>query len=167
MKSWVGVVAAAVAVFSACLAVPAPKVSIATLAELPMLDRTPYDAGLDGRAVDAALARAKHSGKRVLVDLGGNWCPDCLVLANFMRLKEVQTFLNAHFEIVVLDVGRFDKNLDVPARFGIQGRLEGVPSVLILNADGKLLNPGKITTLGDARRMSPQAIADCLAGWAE
>jgi thiol:disulfide interchange protein len=36
--------------------------------------------------VAAAFARAQKSHKRVLIDLGGNWCVDCLVLANFVRL---------------------------------------------------------------------------------
>ena len=36
-------------------------------------------------AVAAAFARAKKSHKRVLIDLGGNWCVDCVVLANFVR----------------------------------------------------------------------------------
>jgi len=69
--------------------------------------------------VNAAFARAKKNGKRVLIDLGGNWCPDCIVLANLMQLPELKRFLAAHFEIVSVDVGRFDKNLQIPARFGI------------------------------------------------
>ena len=36
--------------------------------------------------VAAALARAKKSHKLVLLDLGGNWCPDCVVLPNLMLL---------------------------------------------------------------------------------
>ena len=63
----------------------------------------------------------------MLIDLGGNWCPDCVVLANLMLLPELKPFLAVHFEIVSVDVGRFDKNLQIPARFGITQRLEGVP----------------------------------------
>jgi thiol-disulfide isomerase/thioredoxin len=101
----------------------------------------------------------------VLIDLGGNWCPDCLILANLMRLASMKAFLSAHFEIVLVDVGRFDKNQDIPARFGLTGRLEGVPAVLIAEPDGRLVNRGKIFALSDARHLSAQAIADWLAGW--
>lgn len=149
-------------------ALPAPKINLASLADLPVVERTPYDVGANAAAVvDAAFARAKKNGKRVLIDVGGNWCPDCVVLANLMQLPELKGFLAAHFEIVSVDVGRFDKNLDIPARFGITGRLEGVPSVIIAEPDGKFVNQGHISALSDARHMTPQAIADWLAQWAK
>jgi thiol-disulfide isomerase/thioredoxin len=168
MKSVLFGLAAAAAFAVSAGAMPAPKVSIASLADLPVVERTPYDAGADAaKAVDAAFARARKTHKRVLIDLGGNWCPDCLVLANLMQLPRIKTFLAAHFEIVAVDIGRFDKNLDIPARFGITMRLEGVPSVIVAEPGGKFVNPGKIAALADARHMTPQAIVDWLAGWAK
>ena len=65
--------------------VPAPTPSVGTLADLPVVTMKPYDEGADAdAAVAAAFARARAAHKRVLIDLGGNWCPDCLVLANLM-----------------------------------------------------------------------------------
>jgi len=146
----------------------APRVGIASLADLPVVERTPYDSNADANAaVDAAFARAGKNGKRVLIDLGGNWCGDCIVLANLMQLPELKPFLAAHFEIVAVDVGRFDKNLQIPARFGITQKLEGVPSVIVAEPDGTFVNPGRIAALADARHMTPQAIADWLALWAK
>ena len=160
--------AALAIVTAAAMALPAPKLSISSLADLPVVERTPYDTGADAaKAVDAAFARAKKNHKRVLIDLGGNWCPDCLMLANLMRLPEMKRFLAAHFEIVAVDIGRFDKNLDIPARFGITSRLEGVPSVIIAEPNGKFVNQGKTSALADARHMPPQAVADWLAQWAK
>jgi thiol-disulfide isomerase/thioredoxin len=146
----------------------APRVSIATTAALPVVERRPYDENADANAaVDAAFARAKANGKRVLIDLGGNWCGDCIVLANIMQLPEMKPYIAAHFEVVTVDVGRFNKNLQIPARFGITKRLEGVPAVIIAEPDGTFVNPGKITALADARHMTPQGIADWLAQWAK
>jgi thiol-disulfide isomerase/thioredoxin len=153
---------------SAAEAATAPTVRIASLAVLPVVERSPYDPNADATAsVDAAFARAKKSGKRVLIDLGGNWCPDCIVLANLMQLPELKSFLAAHFEIVSVDVGRFNKNLQIPARFGITQRLEGVPAIIVAESDGAFVNPGRISALADARHMTPQAIADWLALWAK
>lgn len=147
-------------------AAPAPKVSIAQMTDLPVVVMKPYDEGADAdRAVDRAFARARRSGKRVLIDLGGNWCTDCIVLANIMRLPEVKRFVDAHYEVAVVDVGRFNKNLQVPARFGITARLEGVPAVLIADTNGTLVNQGHVAALADARHMTPQGIADWLAQW--
>ena len=147
-------------------AAPAPRLSLTAMTNLPVVERTPYDEKADAEAaVAAAFARAKKSGKRVLIDFGGNWCPDCLVLANVMALPELKPFIAAHFEVVTVDVGRFDKNLTIPARFGITGKLGAVPAVFIADADGKLLNKDETLALGDARTMTPQAIADWLAKW--
>ena len=43
--------------------------------------------------VAAAFARAQKSHKHVLIDLGANWCVDCIVLANFIRLPEINRFV--------------------------------------------------------------------------
>lgn len=149
-------------------ALPGPHVSIASLRELPIVEHAPYDEAANAdAAVNAVLARARKSGKLALIDLGGNWCGDCIVLANLMRLPEVKSFVDAHYEVAVVDVGRFDKNLQIPARWGIKKRLEGVPSVLIVDAkSSKLLDQSHIAALADARSMTPQAIADWLASWA-
>jgi len=148
---------------------PAPQVSISMLRELPIIDRAPYDERANANAaVDNAMGRALKSGKRVLIDLGGNWCGDCIVLANLMRLPEVKSFVDAHYEVAMVDVGKFDKNLQILARFGIFARLEGVPSVLIVDpVSNKLLDQGHIAALADARSMTPQAIADWLTLWAK
>ena len=145
-----------------------PKVHVQSLSDLPVVVMSPYDekANADA-AVNAAFARAKKDGKRVLIDLGGNWCTDCIVLANVLELPEVKSFVDAHFEFVSVDVGRFDKNLQVPKRFGIVKRLEGVPSLLIADPDGSLVNKGHVSALADARSMTPQGIANWIAQWAK
>ena len=148
---------------------PAPIVHLHSLTDLPVVTMHPYDEDANADAdVAAAFARARVSGKRVLIDLGGNWCGDCVVLANLMELPELKPFLAAHFEIVSVDVGRFKRNLQIPARFGITKRLEGVPALLIVEPNGKtLVDAGHVSALADARHMTPQGLADWLAQWAK
>jgi len=161
----------ALAVAFALCATPAlpassPHVRIASMADLPVVEMRPYDEAANAdAAVNAAFERARISHKRVLIDLGGNWCTDCIMFANVIRLPEVRSFVARHYETAFVDVGRFNKNLQIPARFGITKRLEGVPSVLIATADGKLVNRDHTAALADARHMTPQAIADWLAQW--
>jgi thiol:disulfide interchange protein len=147
--------------------VPAPKPSIATLQQLPVVLMQPYDehANADA-AVAAAFDRAKKSHKRVLIDLGGNWCVDCVVLANFLKLPEMQRFMAAHYEMVSVDVGRFDRNQQIPARFGITGRLKGVPALLIVTPDGKLINGDDVFATSEAHDMTPGSLAAYLARYA-
>ncbi len=133
-----------------------------------MVTFQPYDEAANADAqVAAAFARARKSHKRVLIDLGGNWCVDCLVLANFVRLPEMRRFLEAHYEEVLVDVGRFNRNLQIPARFGVTKRLEGVPALLIATPDGKLVNGDNIFATADAHAMTPQALAAYLARYAD
>ena len=152
----------------AASAVPAPNVALTTISSLPVVERNPYDETADAdKVVAAAFARARKSHKRVFIDLGGNWCGDCVVLANIMLLPEVKPFIASHYEVVSVDVGRETKNLQIPARFGVDLK-GGVPTVLIVEPDGKtLVDAGHIAALEDARHMTPQGIADWLAQWAK
>jgi len=161
-----------VALLSLALAAPvgaatAPRVVVASFEQLAKPLPLPYDEQANAQAVVAAAkARAKARHKLLLIDLGGNWCLDCRLLAGTMDLPQLRKFIAAHYEVAIVDVGRFDKNLDIPARYGIKDRLEGVPSVLIVDPrTDRLINRGRTAALADARSMTPQALADWLAGW--
>ncbi|GGB17681.1 hypothetical protein GCM10011380_04020 [Sphingomonas metalli] len=157
-----GIAAAAIAA-----PVSAPRVPIASFDALPKPLPLPYHAGDAKAQVAAARARALKGHKRLLIDLGGNWCLDCRLLAGVMELPQMRGFVAKHFEVVTVDVGRFDANLNIPAHYGITGRLAGVPALLIVDPKSdRLINKGRETALADARSLTPQALADWLAGWA-
>jgi len=151
----------------ALAAVPAPRVHAQSFDQLVKPLPLPYDEAANAMAaVDRARAKARATHKLLLIDLGGNWCLDCRILAGTMDLPEVGAFLRRHFELVTVDVGRFDKNLSVPARYGITQRLQGVPSLLVVDPrTDQLINADHTAALADARSMSPQALADWLAQW--
>jgi thiol-disulfide isomerase/thioredoxin len=165
---------AAFAFAAAALAAPAiakvaaPRVSAASFDNLASPLPLPYSATANADAqVAAARNRALKTHRRLLIDLGGNWCLDCRLLAGTIDLPEVKRFVDAHFVVVTVDVGRFDKNGQIAARYGIKGRLKGVPAVLVVDPrTNRLLNAGHETELSDARSAGPQALANWLAGWA-
>ncbi len=161
------VVLAALMMAGSAYAAPAPKVHIATLAELPTPLPYPYEETANAdEAIAAAKAKAQASDRLLLIDLGGNWCADCRILAGVMDLPEVKAFLDEHYVEVTVDVGRFNRNLQVAAHYGITKRLEGVPSVLIVDPKtDRLINEAHVSALADARSMTPQALADWLAQW--
>src|ERR1700749_1733792 len=150
----------ALALTTPALAATAPRVSITSLSELNVPDRPFNEAANANHDVDAAFARAKRSGKEVMIDLGGNWCADCRIMAGLMELPELDAFLHAHYEMVSVDVGRFNRNLQIPARFGITERLEGVPALLIATPDGKLVNGTDVFATASASEMTPRSVAD-------
>ena len=126
--------------------------------------QTPYDTNADAHAqVDAAFTAARASGHQVMIDFGGNWCPDCRMLAGVLAVPAVRDWTATHFETVMVDIGRRNKNLDIAQKYGV--KIEGVPAVAIITPDGKLLNAGKVDALADARSWSQQAVVDLLASW--
>jgi thiol-disulfide isomerase/thioredoxin len=154
----------------ALAAAPAPQVSIQSFAELKTPLPYPYDEAAGVKATNAAVAKARakaaKDGKLLIIDLGGNWCGDCRVLAGTVALPELKRFVDAHYELVMVDVGRFDRNLQVPAAYGIHEKLEGVPALLVVDPKtNRLLDAGHVAALADARHMTPQALADWLAQW--
>lgn len=166
MRTILVALATAFVIAMAATAAPAPQAGIKSFAELTP-PTAPYDetANADA-AVKAAFDRAKKSHKRVLIDLGGNWCGDCRILAGVMELPDVRRFIDLHYEVVSVDVGRFNKNLQIPARYGFTKRLLGVPTVLIVTRRGRVVNAKDVFALSDARHMAPQAVVDWLAKYA-
>jgi thiol-disulfide isomerase/thioredoxin len=153
-------------------AATAPTVaSISTLAQLQTPLPFPYDENADAnKEVDAALAKARAEHKRAFIDLGGNWCGDCRVLAGLMELPEFKDFIAKYYVVAVVDVGRFNKNLQIPARWGMVQALKdgGAPTVLIVDPlTNKVVDEGHTGALEDARHMSPQSIMDWIAQWAK
>jgi thiol-disulfide isomerase/thioredoxin len=158
--------AAAVALPAA--AAPAPKLAMSSYAELKTPLPYPYDESANANAdVARAKARAKAQHKLLMIDLGGNWCGDCRILtATMEQSPELRAFVAKHFVTVLVDVGRFDRNLQIPAHYGVTERLEGVPALLIVDPKtDKLLDPGAVSAIQDARNLSPQTLADFLAQW--
>jgi len=101
----------------------------------------PFDAAADaGAAVDGALARALVADKKVILVLGANWCHDSRGLAGWFAEPRFAAMLDAKYELVYVDVGYKDRNLDIARRFGIE-EIRGTPTVLVLSSRGELLNP--------------------------
>ena len=138
----------------------APPPQIPEDAEVDAPD-APYDERADAvAAVDAAFDRAQSSGKRVAVIFGANWCPDCRILSGMMQLPTFEAFLDAHYELVKVDVGRYDRNQDLVQRFGFSQGLEGVPTVVITTAEGAVVNAGTAAEWRTARERDPQEALD-------
>jgi thiol-disulfide isomerase/thioredoxin len=137
-----------------------PRVTTRLTAPLPL----PYDESADAPAqLAAAIDRAKAGGKFVLLDFGGNWCPDCRIVAGTLALDDVKPVLDRTFEVVMIDVGRLNKNLGLAAGYGV--KLSAVPTIIILDSQGHVMNSGNPSALSDARTMSTQAIVDTIFGW--
>jgi protein disulfide-isomerase len=88
-----------------------------------------YDEKADAKAdIAAALARAKRDNKRVLIQWGANWCAGASCCTRRCRAdKEIAKAIFYEYEVVRVDVGGFDKNLDLAASFGAKLKESGIP----------------------------------------
>ncbi|MEQ8434156.1 MAG: thioredoxin family protein [Oceanicaulis sp.] len=91
------------------------------------------DAGAD---IDAALEAAQARGAPALLVFGANWCHDSRGLAaHLSEDPALAAFMAETYEIVFVDIGERDRNLDQLARFGVEA-VYGTPTPVIVGADG-------------------------------
>jgi thioredoxin-like negative regulator of GroEL len=165
MKHVTLIVSAALAV-AACASTPAPAPAVA-----PKPEARSYLVSENASAdVDAALARARQSGKRVLLVMGANWCSDSRALAGWLATDRFAELIERKYELVFVNIGMprsgDGHNLGIARRFGVQ-ELPGLPNVLVLTSDGVLVNPTTATTWRNAESRTGDAIYDELATLAD
>lgn len=126
----------------------------------------PFDESADARAdVDAAFAAAAADGRRVALILGGNWCHDSRALAARLAEAPLAPFMAEKYHAVFVDVGRRERNLWLPRRYGV-GPLAGTPTVLVLSAEGALLNGDAVFDLTTADSLPVRTITDYFKAYA-
>jgi thiol:disulfide interchange protein len=114
-----------------------------------------YNEAADARAdLKAALARAQKDNKRVLVQWGANWCGWCVMLHDLFKSdKEIAKELLYEYEVVFVDIGQRDKNLDLVHELGATLD-QGVPYLTVLDGSGKPLaqqETGALEVKGEPR----------------
>ena len=121
----------------------------------------PYDETADAPAdVQHALAAAQGDHKKVLLVFGANWCEDCRALDKALQGSS-RTLIEDKFDVVKIDVGNFDKNLELDARYGHPIK-NGIPAVVVLDPDNQVIYSTRGGELANARHMGEQGIYDFL-----
>ncbi len=112
-----------------------------------------YDEGADANAAIAqAVQRAQGTGRKVLVVFGANWCGDCRVLDETMKTGRLKQVMDSNFEVVKVDVGRFDRNVQIAERYAVPLK-KGIPTIAIVDGSGKASFVTQAGELADARAM--------------
>lgn len=118
---------------------------LALIAALPLAagwahDTLPqkFDPRRDAAAdVQQALALAQAQHKRVIVDVGGEWCAWCHILDRFIASHaDIRRVLDASYVWVKVNYSPQNRNEAVLARWP---RVRGYPHLFVLDADGRLL----------------------------
>ena len=112
---------------------------------------------ITARQLKDFISKALELKKQPLVIFGANWCPDAQYLEAVMGMLTVTKLLAQHYEIMRVDVGDYDQNMELYSVFDMPSE-EGVPRVFILDFKGRVLNFDSNDRWRTARETDPQEI---------
>jgi|GEM_PF-1304712 len=136
-----------------------------TATEAPVNLKAPYkDYAIPTKDIANALAQSEDDGKLVLLEFGANWCVDCLVLAELLEDPTVKPFLKENFHVVRIDVGNWNRNLDISEKYG-NPIDNGIPAVVVLAPSGEIIATTKNGSLAKASTATAQEILALLQTW--
>ena len=128
-------------------------------------ERPPYDEKADAhQQIAAAIADASKAQKNIILVFGANWCGDCRALDAQMHKEELAALIAANYEVVKVDVGRFNKNRDIGDRFRVPLR-HGIPALAVLDPRGNPLFAMDQGQFSNARSMSYESIKEFFVKW--
>lgn len=111
-----------------------------------------------------AEEKAAAGHKRVLLVFGANWCFDCHVLDIAFHRPDFASVM-AGYEVVHVDLGDdAKKNADIVKQF--DATLDkGIPTLVVVESDGKVVFSQKNGEFEDARSLTPEALLEFLNKW--
>ena len=125
-----------------------------------------YNPNADAMAdLNKAIATAKAENKHVFVQIGGNWCPWCIMMHKFYTTDpEIDSIMKADYVRVMVNYSRENKNLDVMKRLGYPQRF-GFPVIVILNGDGNVLHIQNTAYLEEGKGYNRDKFIEFLKNW--
>ena len=135
-----------------------PMIQLTEVDQLPPELPKPFSGQvITARQLKDFISKALELKKQPLVIFGANWCPDAQYLEAVMGMLTVTKLLAQHYEIMRVDVGDYDQNMELYTVFDMPSE-EGVPRVVILDFKGRVLNFDSNDRWRTARETDPQEI---------
>ncbi len=120
----------------------------------------PYDEKIiDSSELDKFINQSINNDKQPVVIFGGNWCPDCRILAGTLAMPTIKKFLQRYYRIIHIDIGRYDRNMELMNHLNIEPK-KGVPRVVILDFKKNIVNSSTSSEWTTARDRKEQEIYD-------
>jgi thioredoxin-related protein len=100
--------------------------------------REKFDPGKDPiKDVKAAVKIASKTNKNILLDVGGEWCPWCHRLDEFILAdKEIDGYLHSNFVEVKVNYSKENENKKFLSTLP---KVKGYPHLFVLDKKGKLI----------------------------
>jgi len=128
-------------------------------------EQPPYDEQADAhQQIAAAIAEASKAQKNIVLVFGANWCGDCRALDAQMHKDELAAIIASNYEVVKVDVGRFNKNRDIGEKYHVPLK-HGIPALAVLDSGGNVLYAMDQGQFSNARSMSYESIKEFFVKW--
>lgn len=136
--------------------------SSALSAQLPKV----YDETIDPLTqIDQSVAKAKAEGKHVLCQVGGNWCPWCLRLADFVvKDSTINAQIQENYVYIHVNYPRRGAAKELLTRLDNPGRF-GYPVLVVLDGEGRRLHTQDSSFLEEGQGYSAERVLRFLKGW--
>ena len=124
-----------------------------------------YDPARDAnKDINDAVAEAKRTGKRVLLDVGGEWCVWCHRMDSFIEQNaDLAKILEQHYVVVKINVDPKNRNQAVLSHYP---NVPGYPHLFVLDMNGKLLRSQDTSELEAGKSYDLERFKSFLAKWA-
>lgn len=114
--------------------------------------------------ITEAVKTAKKQNKRILLDVGGNWCSWCHKLDTLFKTnKEIGDMLKKKYIVVKVNFSQENENKTVLANYP---KISGYPHIFVLEKDGKLLHSQDTGLLETGDHHDPAKVMEFLKKWA-
>ena len=151
-----------VAGLSVPVVVPADDTKSPSTAQ-PVYSVEKYDPQRDA-AEDLKATIAKAKGKRILMQVGGDWCGWCHLMNKYFHENEkVAAVLAKDFIIQKVNYSEENRNQDFLSKYPA---IKGYPHIFVLESDGTLLHSQNTADLEEGKGYSEKAVLEFLAKWA-
>lgn len=118
----------------------------------------PYDEKeIESLKLDRFIDLTINKGKQPVIIFGGNWCPDCRILEGTLAMPTIKKFIDQHYQIMHIDIGRYDRNMELMNHLNIESK-KGVPRVVILDFEKNIVNSSTSSEWTTARDRKQQEI---------
>jgi thioredoxin-related protein len=111
----------------------------------------------------SAIDKARMSGKRILLQVGGEWCSWCHLMSKyFIENDTVTRALRKGFVVVKVNYSDENENKDFLSKYP---KVKGYPHLYVLDSDGKLLHSQGTSELEEGNGYNESKVMAFLTKW--
>lgn len=134
------------------------------IVEAAKIEREKFDPARNAAAdLLDAVAKAQNSGKRIILDVGGEWCGWCVWMDKFFAANaELSKLRDENFVWLKINFSEENENAEFLATYP---KIVGYPHLFVLDENGKFLHSQNTAELEDGKSYDLKVFMSFLKKW--